>query len=163
MSSMIPSPAWSSRAPSFFAADETDVSVRSTREARKRAQRGDSNISNILALLIFILLLYGGAKLGPLYLEQYRIGQAAQAAANQWVNLTPNLRVVQDDLQTRLDAARIKRLAATDFNFSRVTDADVQVEVRYTATIRHPYDIIKPSKLNFNIRKSATRSVSISE
>lgn len=134
-----------------------------TRSDRMRRQRGSNSMSNVMAMLIFVLLLYAGAKVGPLYLEQYRIGQAAQAAANQWVNVTPNLRVVQDDLQTRLDAAKIKRLAATDFSFSRVTDSEVQVEVRYTATIRHPYDVVKPSKMNFTIRKSATRSLSISE
>lgn len=129
----------------------------------RRSQRGGSSVSNLVALVIFAALLYMGARIGPYYLERYRLDSIAQKAVNQWMNTTPNLEEVKRDMQTGLDQAHISRVGATDFDFMRLSENEVLVTLEYTVTIRHPYNLLKPTPLNFKVEKRANRRFDVGQ
>lgn len=130
---------------------------------RSQGQWGGSQVGNILSLLLLALLIYAGAKTGPLFLERYRIDSLAQKAANQWMNVTPNLEIVKRDLQLGLEQQHIKRVGAEDFDFIKVTDREVVVTLDYSVQIAHPRNIVKPTVLKFHIERRSIHRVDLSQ
>lgn len=129
--------------------------------ANAERQRGSSRIGNLLSLLVFAVLIYAAARTGPLFLERYRIDSLAQKAANQWMNVTPNLEMVKRDMQHELEVQHIDRVAADDFTFMKPSEHEVIVSVDYSVSIHHPYNVLKPTPIKFHIERRARHRVEL--
>jgi len=135
----------------------------SSKHRSLRRQRGSSRIGNLLSLLIFAALMYAAARTGPLFLERYRIDSLAQKAANQWMNVTPNLEMVKRDMQHELEVQHIDRVAADDFTYTKPSEHEVIVSVTYSVSIHHPYNVLKPTPIKFHIERRARHRVELDQ
>lgn len=124
---------------------------------RIRSQRGASRLVNFLTVLTIVVGGYWGIRLGPLYIEKYRIDNIVTQAANQWVNVTPNVEEIRRDVNRKLKDAQVNRVSADRFVFDRFSESEVQVSVKYKVTLRHPWGILKPTKLDFRVSHRAKR------
>lgn len=124
---------------------------------RNLMQRGASRLVNFLTLAALVVGGYWGVRLVPLYIEKYRIDNIVTQAANQWVNVTPNVEEIRRDVNRKLKDAQVSRVSADRFVFDRFSETEVQVSVKYKVTLRHPWGILKPTKLDFRVSHRAKR------
>jgi hypothetical protein len=111
----------------------------------------------LVTLVAAVVAIYCAIKFTPIYIEKSRINRAVQQAANAWMNTTPNLVDVRNDLKYNLGVAQVKSITADDVQFVSVNSDEGMAYVQYTIIVKHPIKQIKPTKLKFKVQHTAKR------
>jgi hypothetical protein len=113
----------------------------------------------VIVLAALAVGAYSAVRFVPIYIEKSRVNRLVKQAANSWINVTPSLDQVKKELQANLEMAQVEHITAEDVNFVKVSPTEVEATVEYQVTVKHPYNIVKPTRLKFRVYHRATLAV----
>jgi len=124
---------------------------------RRHVQTGKFNFVTLLVLVVVVGGAYAGYQFIPVYIENSQITRLVQKAANNWVNMEPDLKKVRSSLQYDLDVGQVESITADDVEFARDSKDHVEAWVDYEVVIRHPWK--KVTRLPFSVFQEAERGI----